>query len=58
MRQPPLDILQFLVRSDSRATIFTTFTTNAFCTQSELQTETGIPRSTVSRIIGELESWI
>lgn len=55
MKDSPPEILRFLARSDDRITILTALTTDASFTRSELQTETGVPRSTLSRILNELE---
>lgn len=54
MKESPLEILQFLAGSDNRVTVLAFLTTGATFTRSELQTETGIPRSTISRILSEL----
>lgn len=53
MRESPRYLLQFLTRSDNRVIVLAALTTGASFTRSELQSETGIPRSTVSRILGE-----
>lgn len=55
MGHSPPEIFQFLSRSDNRVTVLTALTTDAAATRSTLQRQTGIPRSTVSRILHELE---
>lgn len=55
MKESPRDLLQFLARSDTRVTVLAALTTDqASSTRSDLQRETGIPRSTLSRILSEL----
>jgi predicted transcriptional regulator len=53
MKESPREVLRFLTRSDTRVTLLRTLITEASFTRSELQNETGIPRSTVSRILNE-----
>lgn len=55
MKGSPHEIIQFLARSDNRVTVLVCLTTGASFTRPELQTKTGIPRSTASRILRELE---
>lgn len=55
MAESPPELLQFLARSDNRVTVLAFLATGASFTRAELQTETGIPRSTVSRILGEFK---
>lgn len=55
MSQSPPELLQFLTRSDNRVTVLEALATGTVSTRSELQRETGISRSTLNRILGELE---
>lgn len=55
MTESPPELLQFLARSDNRVTVLASLATGASFTRSELQTETGLPRPTVSRILGEFK---
>lgn len=55
MSESPREFFAFLARSDNRVTVLATLATGASCTRAELQRETGIPRSTLSRILSDLE---
>lgn len=51
MRQSPRNLLQFFARSDNRIIVLEAIATRASFTQAEIQADTEIPRSTISRIL-------
>lgn len=56
MLDSTFEIVQFVVRSNGRATVLESLSPDASLKRSQLQREHGIPRSTVSRILSELET--
>lgn len=54
MNESPRLFLEFLALSPNRMTILTALANKTSVSRAELQRETGIPRSTLSRILGEL----
>lgn len=55
MRKSPSGLVPFLTCSANRVAVLAAIATEASCSRSDLQTATGIPRSTVSRILDELD---
>lgn len=54
MDESPCEFLRFLARSPNRVTVLGAVASDAVVSRPELQLATGIPRSTLSRILGEL----
>lgn len=50
------EVIQFLARSENHLAVLAALTRGGLFTKSELQTETGISRSTVGRTLSEFES--